>query len=134
MANTTYDQLYEKFSSIAKFSNLSLPSTVEGQYNLIRDGLDIYNSRMDDNLICDNTTETINQELTSQQINLFANCMKLQVINNIYSEFVDTYSMYQKEIGFKDYKSQIDGKLSLITNQENIVNELVFSMKDDYEG
>lgn len=132
MANTTYEELWDAFEPIANFDDYDLPTTVDGRRKLINAAVKIYNQVLFTEIECDNTLDEISEKLEDKYINLLMNCMRLQVCRNIYSEFTTTYSMYKNEIGFKDYKAQIDGRQFLIDDQERIVNKIVFSLNEDY--
>lgn len=132
--NTTYAEIWDKFETIARFDEYDLPTTIDGRRKLINASVDIFNIKRFDELECDNTLDEINRQLTPQEIMLLVHCMKLQVCHNIYSDFTTTYSMYQKEVGFKDYKAQVDSRETLIKLQENVVDDIVFSMTEDFEG
>ena len=132
MANTTYEELWDAFEPIANFDDYDLPTTVDGRRKLINAAVKIYNQVLFTEIECDNVLDEISEKLEDKYINLLVNCMRLQVCRNIYSEFTTTYSMYKNEIGFKDYKAQIDGRQFLIDDQERIVNKIVFSLNEDY--
>lgn len=132
MANTTYEELWDAFEPIANFDDYDLPTTVDGRRKLINAAVKIYNQVLFTEIECDNSLDEISEKLEDKYINLLVNCMRLQVCRNIYSEFTTTYSMYKNEIGFKDYKAQIDGRQFLIDDQERIVNKIVFSLNEDY--
>lgn len=132
--NTTYEEIWNKFESISKFDQYDLPFTVDGRRKLIVSGVDIFNQRLFDELQCDNKLDEVGRQLTQQEIYLVANCIKLQVCNNLYTDFATTYSMYQKEVGFKDYKAQINARETMVKMQEKTIDSIVFSMLEDYEG
>lgn len=130
---TTFDEVYQYFISNTKVSKYDLPVSVEGQYDLINNGRMEFNLRRWDDLTQDNTTETLGRKLTDLEMMLFGNCMKLVVLRNMLSDFTATYSMYQKEIGYKDYKAQLDGRENAIKEQDKVIANIVFAMQDDFQ-
>lgn len=134
MVNTSYDTIYSLFMDISKTDDFNLPQTDDGRYALINAGRLIFNNKLFSNLQQYDIMEEFNKELNGNQMLLLANCMKLVCFNNLWGDFVSTYSMFQKEIGFKDYSSQLRGRESYAVRQEQVVNALVFSLMEDYEG
>lgn len=134
MANTTYSEIWDKFISICKVDEYDIPQTTQGRRLLVSSGVDIYNEKMDESLLVDNNTDEVLAELDTKRINLIAQCMKLQVCMDMYSDYTSTYSMYQKEVGIKDYNAQANARQTLISMQEDRVNSIAFSLRDDFEG
>ena len=123
---TTFDTVYEYFSEISVgIDTYFLPKNIEEQHKLIANGIRIFNSKLDDNLKIDITTEEFSRELSENEITLFAHCMKLHCLNKMYLDFINTYSMFQKEIGFKDYKAQVDSKLAVVEMEKEEISDLV---------
>lgn len=129
----TYDDIYKLFLDIVRTDDFNLPQTTEGQIALINAGRLIFNNKLFTNISQDDTEETFSKELTDNQALLLANCMKLVCFDNLLADFVSTYSMFQKEIGFKDYAGQLRGRELYVQRQEAVINSLVFSMMEDYE-
>ena len=132
--NTTYEQIWVEFEPIAKFDEYDLPITVDGRRSLIKSGVKTFNKKMFDKLQGDDTIDTVNRMLSDSEMNLLIHCMRLQVCVNIYSEFTTTYDMYKNDIGFKNYKSQLDARQNLIDMEEQEINEIVFSMQESFDG
>lgn len=134
MAKTSYDEIYSLFMDISRTDDFNLPQTDDGRYSLINAGRLIYNNKAFKNLKQDDMMEELSEELNGNQLLLLANCMKLVCFDNLLGEFISTYSMFQKEVGFKDYSSQLRGREGYVSRQSQVVNALVFSMMEDYEG
>lgn len=132
--NTTYEEIWDEFEPIAKFDEYDLPVTVDGKRSLIKSGIKIFNKKMFDSLKADDRLDSIDRILKDDEINLLTHCMRLQVCRNIYSEFTTTYDMYKSDVGFKNYKAQLDGRQKLIDMEEKEVDSIVFSMQEDFEG
>lgn len=132
--NTTYEQIWAEFEPIAKFDEYDLPTTVDGRRALIRSAIKIFNKKMFDELQGNDADDTVDRALSDSEMNLLTHCMRLQICRNIHSEFTTTYDMYKNDIGFKNYKAQIDARQNLINMEEQEINEIVFSMQESFEG
>lgn len=125
--STTYDDIYSCFLDNCRVDNSCLPVTDKGKYAMIRNGCKIYNSKMEDSIVlkADDLTETINVELDDARLLVLAYCLKLNYHENDLTEFTSVWSLYQKEIGFKDYSYQIKAKEANIERTEQKITELV---------
>ncbi len=130
---TTFDEIYGYFNSISNgIDNYYLPTTIEGQYQLISNGRMIYNNRLFTNLKQDNTLEIFDSELNENRIMLLGHCMKLHCLIYMLDDFLSTMSVFQKDIGVKDYKSQVDSKQRRVDDENKIIDNIVFSMSESY--
>lgn len=134
MANTTYDEVYSLFMDISRTDSFNLPQTDDERYALINAGRLTYNNKTFGKVMQDDILEEFSEELNGNQQLLLANCMKLVCFDNLLADFISTYSLFQKEIGFKDYASQLKGREAYVARQERIIKELLFSMMESYEG
>lgn len=133
MANTTYDEVYSLFMDISRTDSFNLPQTDDERYALINAGRLTYNNKTFGKVMQDDMLEEFSEELDGNQQLLLANCMKLVCFDNLLADFISTYSLFQKEIGFKDYASQLKGREAYVARQERIIKELLFSMMESYE-
>lgn len=132
--NTSFDKLWDKFDSIIKVDDYELPSTLEGRLKLLHNGIDIYNEKAYDNLKYNDILEEVDRELDSNVVSAIANAMKLQVFYNMLSDFTSTYSIFQNDLGLKDYKGQVTARESLCSRQEKVLSSLIFSICEDIGG
>lgn len=130
---TTYDDVYKFFTEITRVDKIDLPISIEGQYDLINSGRMEFNMRREDSLVCHEESETLDRKLTDLELMLFGNCMKLVILKNMLSDFTSTYSMFQKEVGVKDYKSQLDARTWIVDRQESIIKDILFKMQEDFQ-
>ena len=132
---TTFDEVYEYFNDISQgIDNYYLPNNIDGQKRLISNGRRLFNNKLFKNVQQDNLTEIFDKVLSENEIMLMAHCMRLYCLNRMYDDFISIYSMFQKEVGFKDYKAQCDGRLSNIQFETKNIDDLVFSMLNDIDG
>lgn len=134
MAKTSYDEIYTLFLDISRTDDFNLPQSDDGRYALINAGRLIYNNKLFKSLGQNDMMEELTEELNGNQMLLLANCMKLVCFDNLLGDFISTYSMFQKEVGFKDYSAQLKGRSAYVDKQTQVVRDLVFSMMTDYEG
>lgn len=130
---TSYDDVYKFFTEITRVDKIDLPISIEGQYDLINSGRMEFNMRREDSLVCHEESETLDRKLTDLELMLFGNCMKLVILKNMLSDFTSTYSMFQKEVGVKDYKSQLDARTWIVDRQESIIKDILFKMQEDFQ-
>lgn len=132
---TTFDEVYEYFNDISQgIDTYYLPDDIDKQKRLISNGRRLFNNKLFSNIQQDNDTEEFDIVLNENEIMLIAHCMRLYCLQRMYDDFISTFSMFQKEVGFKDYKAQCDGRLNNIQNEKNIIDNLVFSMLDNIDG
>lgn len=117
MKVTTYNELYETFLLNCGYDFDELPNTDEMRYMMIRNAARKYNqqakkysNRMTHNIVCDDITEALNVELTSNEVLIFAYMMAEILASTKYTEFVSIYGVYAKEMGFKDYNAQVQAR------------------------
>lgn len=117
MKVTTYDELYETFLLNCGYDFDELPKTDGMRYMMIRNAARIYNqqakkysNRMTNNIVCDDIAESLNVTLTSNEMLVFAYMMAETLASTKLVEFTSIYGTFAKEMGFKDYKAQLDGR------------------------
>lgn len=129
---TKYDDIWQCMLDNCWYNKYDIPTSPMIQYAMINNAKDYYNNIMqkykDDyqvNLECDNTNETINVKLTSDELLIYANIMKLIFLKNKLSEFISIYSTFTKELGINNYKSQVDAKKQLVEEQQISIVSLI---------
>lgn len=130
---TTYDDVYTYFISITKVDEYDVPSTEEGMYHLIDNGRLEFNLRREDDLEVNDEDQELSRKLTGQELMLLGNCMRLVTFRNMLTDFTSNYSMFQKEVGYKDYKAQLEGRTWAIDRQERIISDILFAIQEDYQ-
>lgn len=114
---TTYNELYETFLLNCGYDFDELPKTDEMRYMMIRNAARKYNqqakkysNRMTYDIVCDDVTESLNVELTSNELLVFAYMMAEILASTKLVEFTSIYGVYSKEMGFKDYNAQVQAR------------------------
>lgn len=135
--NTNYTDLYKFFIRQTKVNNNDLPSTEQGQKDLINDGVMEFNIRLrigKEKLKCDDMLEELNEELEEEFFMFLSECMTLIVYKNMLQEYVSTWESFQNDVGRKYYKDQLNGKQQLINEQENRLKYLKLAISDEFVG
>jgi len=130
MALTSYDEIYQFFLNNISVDNLMLPSSIEGQYEAIRNGISHYNNITRENVIADDETETVNVKLNNDQILILAHCMKLILLQNILMYKNSIMIPFTKEIGVKNVGDQIKSIQASIEEEKNTIGMLIFNADD----
>lgn len=114
---TTYNELYETFLLNCGYDFDELPKADEMRYMMIRNAARKYNqqakkysNRMTHDIVCDDVTESLNVELTSNELLVFAYMMAEILASTKLVEFTSIYGVYSKEMGFKDYNAQVQAR------------------------
>lgn len=129
---TTYNELYETFLLNCGYDFDELPKTDEMRYMMIRNAVRKYNqqakkysNRMTHDIVCDDVTESLNVELTSNELLVFAYMMAEILASTKLVEFTSIYGVYSKEMGFKDYNAQVQARQYTIDMFKNKYTSII---------
>lgn len=129
---TTYNELYETFLLNCGYDFDELPKTDEMRYMMIRNAARKYNqqakkysNRMTHDIVCDDVTESLNVELTSNELLVFAYMMAEILASTKLVEFTSIYAVYSKEMGFKDYNAQVQARQYTIDMFKNKYTSII---------
>lgn len=73
---TSYDQIWETFLNNCETSDFDVPQQEEDIYKSIRNAILHFNNRLRDNLKADNSTETVNRELSEDDLLILAHFLR----------------------------------------------------------
>ena len=132
---TTFDDVYEVFQTITwGIDEYNLPQTIDGQKQLIFEGVRRYNKRLnleeEDAITCDNTLEEFSVEMSEQEISLLAHCMKWAVLDNMVMELASMLSMSSKDTALKDYKAMITTRQLMVENEKKEIYNIAMLLND----
>ena len=136
---TTYQEVWNLFKAIGRVNDTDLPTSDEGIYAIINASRMTYNSYLDScvdgfiELLQDDTTETFNKDMIEKEKQFLAECIKLTIIVNMYSQFVSDMQVFQSSIGVRDYRSQVSSRETLVKLQEKRIDELLSKLADEFE-
>lgn len=129
---TSYDEIYVKFLSICKTEDINLPKDDKKIYEFIKSAVDLYNNRLRSNIICNDETETLNQKLDSDGLIILANFLRLVFLENELTYFTTIWQPFSKDLGLRNYQSQVKAQESLISNQVYRIDELIKNTATDF--
>jgi hypothetical protein len=128
--NTTYDQIYQFFINNISVESLSLPNTEARQYELIRNGISHFNNMVRDNLVADDTLETVDRELNNDEMLAIAHILKLKLLQNLLMYRSSIMIPFTKEIGLKNVGDQLKAIRELIASEQNEIEMILFHADD----
>jgi hypothetical protein len=129
---TSYDDIYVKFLSICKTEDINLPNTDEKIYQFIKSAVDYYNNRMRTMLICNDEDECVTEDLDNDGMIILANFLRLIFLENELTYFTTIWQPFSKDLGLKNYQSQVKAHEFLIQSQEKKIDELIKNAATDY--
>ena len=134
---TTAVEIWDKFEEFQSFDEYDVPASVDGRRSLISASCSIYNKYMriidEKDVTFDKTTDELDGTLDDARLEIFAKCMLVKISRDIYSDFVSAYGMNQTIMGFKDFKSQAEHKLTLIKEIILDIEQIRFSIMETTE-
>ncbi|MCD3340305.1 hypothetical protein G8T81_14465, partial [Clostridium botulinum C/D] len=75
----------------------------------------------------------VNISLDNTQLLLLAYCLRYSYLENELIEFEELWQPFQKEVGQKFYREQLQGRESTLARTRNKINELLNNMENfDY--
>lgn len=107
--NTSYDEIFSTFMDNNLAEDIDLPQTDPEIYRYINNGVKFYNNQERDNLICDDAEEKVSRQLNNDEVLIIAHYIRYAFLKNQLSGFLLTYQPFGKDMGFKNYDSQVRG-------------------------
>jgi len=129
---TTYDDVWTSFMENGQFAEIDLPKSDEKIYSTIQNAVKHFNNKMGTSYKCDNTTETLNVELTDSQLIILAYFIKIIFRKNQLSSFQSLYQPFQADMGFKNYSAQLNSIKASIEDDEETLRKLIMNTEEDY--
>ena len=133
---TTYQEVWDMFNSLGRVNDTDLPATQEGVYGVIDSARILFNGYLKECvggfilLEQDDLTETFSQKLSDSYKELLAECVKLVIVRNMFSQFISDSQVFQTSIGVRDYRSQYSSRETLVKMQEDRVDKLAMKLAD----
>ncbi|MFS1518504.1 hypothetical protein V1503_18885 [Bacillus sp. SCS-151] len=129
---TTYDQIWSTFLNNCKVSDIDLPQYPEKIYEVIQNGAMYFNNRLRLDLICDNDSESVSHDLGNDQLLIMANFIRLLFLKNQKTYFESLWQPFQKDVGQKNFSTQLKSLESSISDQERTIERLIMNMEEDF--
>ena len=132
---TNYNEIFKCFIKNCGVNTSKLPASDIGKYDMITNAIRHYNtiiSEYDDvgRLSGDNQAELINVLLDDTRLLILAYCIKYVHLENQLVGFQELWSPFQKEVGIKDYRSQVQGRENTLERTSQKIIELLTSLED----
>ncbi|WP_339198559.1 hypothetical protein MKY95_10120 [Paenibacillus sp. FSL P4-0176] len=129
---TSYDEIYEEFLSRCKVDDIDLPDTNEKIYAVIRSAVRDFNNKMRTQIMCDDELESVNQKLSDDDLLILAHYLRLNFLRNQLIHFSSTWQPFAKDIGLKNFQSQLKALETLVSNEKENIKELIVNTLDDF--
>lgn len=128
---TSYDDIFETFV-LNCGSREDIPDDDEGKYQMIHNAGIHYTIFVEsEDVVFDDENEQINMDLSSREKLIYAYCIKYVMLQNQLEEFEEIWLPFQKEMGFKNYKYQLDGRKETIRSTERKILQILTSIEDN---
>lgn len=133
MANTKYDEIYTEFLNNCATDDINLPNTDGKRYIAIQSAIRYFNYLTEMNVLCDDTTEAVNKELTNNELLLVSHSLRLAFLENQLIHLTTIYSPFQKEIGIKNYQEASRNFKELVSSEKMVIDNIYTKyFNDDY--
>lgn len=129
---TSYDEIYTEFITNCKTDDINLPNTTEKIYDAIRSAVKHFNVRLGDNLKCDDLSESVDRELGDFEILLLAHYLRLTFLKNQLTYSTSLWQPFARDIGLKNYQSQVKSLEFLIEDEKNTIERLIMNNQEDF--
>lgn len=129
---TSYDQIWTTFLNNCKVSDIDLPQTPEKIYEIIRNGVMHFNNRLREDIVCDDSTETLNRELNNDYLLILAHYIRLIFLINQKTYFESLWQPFAKDVGLKNFSTQLKSLETSIAEEERTIDRLIMNMEDDF--
>jgi hypothetical protein len=129
---TSYDIIWTTFLENCKVDDIDLPQTDDKMYEAIKNAVLHFNNRLRDTLQCDDTNEQVSRDLTDDDLLILAHYIRYIFLKNQHTYFINLWQPFQKEIGLKNYKTQVDSLEMSMKMEKGEIEELIMNKADDY--
>ena len=129
---TSYDTIWTTFLENCKTPDINLPSTDERKYAVIQNAILLFNNRMRTTIKCDDENETVDTDMSDDQLILLAHYIKLVFLSNEKTYYETLLNPFQKDIGFRNHAAQINSIRGSVTEQEKFIERLIINQTEDF--
>lgn len=129
---TSYDDIYQTFLNNCKVDDIDLPSTDEGRYEIIKNAVMHFNNRMRTKIVCDNTTETVSEDLNDDYLLIIAHYIRYLFLVNERTYFESLWQPFQQDVGLKNFSTQLNSLKDSVTEEKNVIDRLIMNQEEDY--
>lgn len=129
---TAYDKVYTTFLNNCKVSDIDLPQTNEKIYEFIKNAVMHFNNRLRTSIVCDDVSEQLSEELSEDYLLILAHYIRLIFLINQKTYFESLWQPFQKDVGLKNFATQLKSLETSIKEQERTIDSLIVNMEDDF--
>lgn len=129
---TSYDDIYQTFLNNCKVDDIDLPTTDEERYEIIKNAVMHFNNRMRTKIVCDNTTETVSEDLNDDYLLIIAHYIRYLFLINERTYFESLWQPFQQDVGLKNFSTQLNSLKDSVTEEKNVIDRLIMNQEEDY--
>jgi hypothetical protein len=129
---TSYDEIYQTFLNNCMTEDINLPKTPEQQYQVIKNATMYFNNKLRTNLSCDDSTETVSEDLSDDHLIILANYIRLTFLINQKTYIESLWQPFSSDVGIKNFNTQIKSLENSISEQKNTIDYLIINTMEDF--
>lgn len=129
---TSYDLIWQTFLNNCKVSDIDLPNTPELMYEQIKSGVMRFNNRLRTSVQCDDLIEQLSEELNEDHLLILAHYIRLIFLINQKTYFESLWQPFAKDVGLKNFNTQIKSLEVSIKEQESTIDSLIVNTEVDF--
>jgi hypothetical protein len=129
---TSYDQVWETFLNNCKVSDIDLPQTPEQIIAQLKNAVMHFNNKFRTNIECYDELEELSEELDNDYLLILAHYIRLIFLRNQKTFFEALWQPFSKDVGLKNFGTQLKSLEVSIKEQERTIDNLVANMEDDF--
>ncbi|MGK4040944.1 hypothetical protein AB0Y20_01485 [Heyndrickxia oleronia] len=129
---TSYDEIYTTFLNNCMVSDLDLPQTDKGKYEMIKNAVLHYNNRLRTKLTCDDATESVSEKLDDDHLLILAHYIRYHFLLNEKTYFESLWQPFEKDVGLKNFGTQLRSLESSVTEQARFIDSLIINTEVDF--
>jgi hypothetical protein len=130
--NTSYDDIWTAFLNNCKVSDIDLPQIPEKMFEYIKNAVMHFNNRFRTTIVCDDNLEELSEELNNDYLLILAHYIRLNFLKNQRTYFESLWQPFSKDVGLKNFSTQLNSLKSSVQEQERTIDSLVMNMEDDF--
>ncbi|TCJ01080.1 hypothetical protein [Cytobacillus praedii] len=130
--NTSYDTIYQTFLNNCMVSDIDLPQTNEGKYEVIKNALLHFNNRMRTKYLADDILETLDGHLDEDKLLILAHYIRLIFLKNQKTYFESLWQPFTSDVGIRNFSSQIKSLENSIETQKNTIESFIVNAAEDF--
>lgn len=129
---TSYDTIWISFLNNCKSSDIDLPQEPDKIYDTIHNAIRHFNNRMRDELSWDDALEQVDRELSNDHLLILSHYIRLIFLINQKTYFQNLWQPFQKDVGFKNFSTQLKSLEFSITEQQGTIDRLILNSLEDF--